>query len=610
MTEPKTAPDPPESPPSEPPVAEQKGYTAVVHFHGMGSQRRLEETARLVDALDKHQRQSTARGQPLGMLLGIVPRLDQRQDQPDSSESYIRAYWRHPTDKKAPGREIRFYEVYWAPIMAEGKSVRRTLIWLLSQCWRPLITVTTPWRERQRLRRASLMELNQSSLWTGLTPHDQDIAILAKRYNDFENLDAHAAYPHGGFSDFLAYLKTQSGVEPKDQLDAAAVVRITALARKWRARYLRTEARIFFLLTTLMLAIALAAGGVFWACAIISRTLFASGNGGIASFLPFVGSQPEVTTILFLGIAGLIGIGRFLSDALGDVEAWSTYAETDEKHRLRKAVISCGTSLIRHILADDGCGRMVITSHSLGTAVASDTLLALARANRASSEEYRMRGDPAKGGVDLERIEHLITLGSPIDKIEYFFESSRTASHRYRRVTENLRGDIGEEPFLANTKPHIHWINIWDDGDLVSGPLHSPTSAARSRNLVDNFHLKGFAFPEPASSHTRYFSHRPVIAMLFDIIIHRKLSFPAMTTAEKRAKAYGPLIVGPGSGMGERRLHHGLAIALPWVLAITLLLNLAFGVSAAPGIIVAATIATILAVAAVASIRKGPLTPL
>ena len=594
------------------PPADAEGYIAVVHFHGMGSQRRLEETSRMVDALDKLQRKSNATSAPLGKLLEIKPRLEQRRDGQPGNESYIRAYWRHPTDLKAKGKTIRFYEVYWAPLMAEGTSVRRTLLWLLGLTLRPLQTGSTPWRERQRLRRATLLELNQSSFWTGINANDQDIETLLLRYNDFEGLNALETYPDGSFKNFLAFVRNQDGVEAEQLLDPAGVARMVALAHVWRRRYRLTEARTFFLLITFLLTIGLAVGAFFWACSTIIAYLFQSAASweAAASFLPLIGDQSKVTGILFVATLSLIGIVRFITDALGDVEAWSTFAETNEKHRVRKAVLACGTGLLTHILADGKCERVVVTAHSLGTAIANDTLLALARSNRASNERYRMRGDPALGGVDLKRIEHLVTFGSPIDKIEYFFESSRSQSHRYRRVTEDLRGDIGEEPYLANTKPHIHWINVWDDGDLVSGPLTSPASAARNRNLVDNVHMQGFAFPNPVSAHIRYIRYHPFVAMLFGIIVHREKSFPGMTVAQKRAKTYGPLIVGPGQKPGARRWAHLLALALPWVLAITLLLHQFAHIPPIFGLTLAALIASILVVALVRSILRGPLKPL
>jgi hypothetical protein len=596
------------------------GYTAIVHFHGMGSQRRLEETARMVDALDKHQRHSAAAHLPIGKLLSIEPRLERRRDPLNSgrNESFIRATWKHPTDSAQPVKVLRFYEVYWAPLMADGKSVTRTLKWVLSQLWRPIRNGTTPWRERQRLRRATLMEMNQSSFWTGINQNDKDIERLAARYDAFERLDALERWPKGYIADFYAFIRSQFGVEEKDRDTPETVERLVALTRRWRIRYWLTGARTFLILTTMMLAAALAAAGLFFGVLGALRLVLeaTSTSAGVASKLPQFGNPWQIAGMVTVALASGIGITRFLTDAVGDVETWSTYAETDAKHRVRKEVLACGTGLLTHILADPACTRVVITAHSLGTAIAQDTLLALARGNRASNERYRMTGDPQQGGVNLKPIEHLVTFGSPIDKIEYFFESSRSQSHRYRRVVENLRGDIGEEPFLANTRPHIHWINVWDDADLVSGSLQSPTAAlpsklrSRTRNLVDNVHVEGFAFPDPVASHIRYLRYRSFVAMLFGIIVHRERSFAVMTPDQLRARAYGPLIAGPGSKPHRRIGWQLAALALPWIIAVTWLLRLLCGIDPTPGIAIAVGIAVLLAAGFAYNAIKGPQEPI
>jgi pimeloyl-ACP methyl ester carboxylesterase len=218
-------------------------------------------------------------------------------------------------------------------------------------------------------------------------------------------------------------------------------------------------------------------------------------------------------------LAGLVGIGRFLTDYLGDVEAWATYEETDIKHMARNKVLDQSLELLTHVLGDPACERVTVIAHSLGTSVAHDALLALTRRNRAFKPE-----DPIAGPVPMNKIEHFVTMGSPIDKIEYFFESYSSPSHRYKRVVEALRGDIGAPPFTRNRHPYIHWINFWDQGDAISGALHSPASAVDFNQRVDNVHVANFGFRSGAS-HGGYFNNRTVIDALFRIIYRRDGSF-------------------------------------------------------------------------------------
>src|SRR5262249_59742513 len=122
--------------------------------------------------------------------------------------------------------------------------------------------------------------------------------------------------------------------------------------------------------------------------------------------------------------------------------------------------------------------------------------------------------------LPLEKIVVFVTMGSPVDKIHYFFESYRSAYHRYIRVIEGIRGDITEIPFAKNRKPHIHWINFWDRADLVSGSLETPARPPLANLRGDNVQVSSFPFPYPGARHSGSFQHRPVIPHLYAIIFN------------------------------------------------------------------------------------------
>src|SRR6266850_3048988 len=149
----------PEEAPKDP---KRATYTSVVYFHGMGSQRRYEETSRLVDRLDQYLAGQYRRGKSLGYLRHITARVEPLR--PDQASKDIVGYIRTNLsgDPEAEKGVVRFYEAYWAPVMADSKSPWGVLKWLLRQPLRPWQTRRAPWRERQRLRRASLVALFES----------------------------------------------------------------------------------------------------------------------------------------------------------------------------------------------------------------------------------------------------------------------------------------------------------------------------------------------------------------------------------------------------------------------------------------------------------------
>lgn len=561
--------------------ADRASYSSVVYFHGMGSQRRYEETSRLIDCLDRYLVGQHRASNSLGMLRNIKVRVEPLRSAQATSDivGYIRtAYATGPQVREASS--VRFYEVYWAPIMAGNKSPWGVAKWLFKQPLRPWRTLRSPWRERQRLRRASLAALfERKQQPVGI--EQRDYARLISLYDDFEGLDAQRRFPTGTFEEFLSFVAEQSRSKP----DTAK--RREALARAWHAAYRHEELRNAVILAIMALALVLLAGGVLFGILIVLQSMLAFRP--LADLLtqldaPLKADWKTVAAIAG-SLAGLVGIGRFLTDYLGDVEAWATYEETDVKHMARNKVLDQSLELLTHVLCDPACERVTVVAHSLGTSVAHDALLALTRRNRAFKPE-----DAIAGPVPMNKIEHFVTMGSPIDKIEYFFESYSSPSHRYKRVVEALRGDIGSPPFTRNRHPFIHWINFWDQGDAISGGLHSPASAVDFSQRVDNVHVANFRFPDPGASHAGYFNNRTVIDALFRVIYLRAGSFRTLTQpVPGKPYDYASVYEGPGEPLGTRSIYALLAFVTPplvvvglvaWLLNLRLLGYGAWGLSA------------------------------
>jgi hypothetical protein len=540
-------------------AANAKPYTAVVYVHGIGSQRRFEETSRLIDRLDKYLGLTDVTLGKLRDVKGRVEPLRSNLDGPPIGfidTKLVRAH-------DLPRDKVRFYEVYWAPVMAEVTSLKEVGLWTFRQVLRPFKTLLSPWRERQRLRRAALVASLEASTSTS---RDEDLKDLAGLYDEFESLPCQADYPKGSFGEFVAFVARE---HPDD---SATVKRLTAAAKAWRSLYVREELRNAFALTTLAIAIVVLAVAVPVATQAgleaVARQPFVAEM--LARLNVTVALDIKLVAGLLLSLLGLLGIGKTINDYLGDVLAWATYQETDAKNRARNAVLDEALRVMKHVLDDDDCTRVVLVAHSLGTTIAHDALLAMTRRNTAKNPNARM-----SAVFKLQKIEHFVTMGSPIDKIEYFFESFVSASHRYKRVIEDLRGDIGTPPFTDNRKAYIHWINFWDAGDPISGALQSPASATEFENHVDNIEVASLRFPSPGASHSAYFDHRRVIQTLADVIFDRKHSFraaheamiaeKAKPTREDVDQARRAVFLERAAKPPSRAVYVALAASAPWL---------------------------------------------
>jgi hypothetical protein len=538
-------------------------YTAVVYAHGIGSQRRFQETGRLIDALDAYQHSMPKdEADHPGQLVGIRAREETWHPEVKAAHGasghvpFVQVI--HTRADGSPEQEVRFYEIYWADLMDEA-SVADVLTWIGMQALRPFRWWRAPWRSFHRLRRAVLAELYEAAMERGETEAAGEMGRLLVLYGAFDELAAKRRYPGGSFQDFLAFIAE----EVSD--DAEARRRLTARAQDWGRAERRAELGNAFSILSLIVALAVTFAGLVWSLAqalgllrsLLTDASDSAAASGLMSFLP------EPTWASLAGVAGTLvlalGVRGFLARSLSDVAAWTTYAEAERGYRQRKAVLEAGRSVLQQVLMDKACKRVVVIGHSLGTSVACDTILYLARANRVRAST----GGKPPPDVPLQPISHLVTLASPIDKINYFFER-HVASHRFARVLEALRGDLGDPPFTPTRGAEgLRWINFWDEADPISGPLHSPVSRESLEPRIENIHVPGLHFPLPGQAHSAYFQNRTVIGILFDAIFRPEAMRP-------RAKAPGPLPYGLGAQRGAARDIYWLGLAVPWLILLAM----------------------------------------
>src|SRR4051812_5218971 len=345
-------------------------YSSVVYFHGMGSQRRYEETSRLIDRLDRFLVRLPGGDSPLGFLRNIGAHVEPLRSgaEPDAKPASADIIGFIRTDfsggKGAKASLVRFYEVYWAPVMADNKSAWGVAKWLFKQPLRPWRTLRAPWRERQRLRRAGLAELFERNRASADQIAQRDFTSLVGLYDDFEGLDAQRRFPGGHFEDFLSF------VADKLKSDPQAAGRCDALARAWFAAYRRAELRSAAALAIITLTLILLAGGVLFGILVVLHSMLAIEP--LAGVLTELGAKADWNTAAAIAtaLASLVGISKFLTDYLGDVEAWATYEETDVKYQARNKVLEQSLQTLTHVLCDPLCDRVTIVAHSLGTSVA------------------------------------------------------------------------------------------------------------------------------------------------------------------------------------------------------------------------------------------------
>jgi len=220
--------------------------------------------------------------------------------------------------------------------------------------------------------------------------------------------------------------------------------------------------------------------------------------------------------ILALWLGKRIAVGY-----LGDIAVYVTTDPKSPNYETKRAILrQSGTALIT-LLTDKTreFDQVILCGHSLGSVIAYDTL------NQMVS---RVWATPAAGAVqtltrsNLEKLRGLVTFGSPLDKVYYFYRE-HVASHQAVRAQilsflySLFRGrsgrDYGRFTFTYPDPPKIgqkpsdepfafpqlgddfHWVNVWSPMDPVSGPLrfYRLDDQDRHRRLGPRYWLWGIA---------------------------------------------------------------------------------------------------------------------
>ena len=173
---------------------------------------------------------------------------------------------------------------------------------------------------------------------------------------------------------------------------------------------------------------------------------------------------------------------------------------------------------------------MILAGHSLGSVIAYDTL------NRIN---IRTNVD-GKNSLPIEKLAGLITFGSPLDKIAFFFREQTPPDQFVRRqILAHLHSFKSkpldfekDDPVVANPVAHnldfVPWVNYYAHNDPVSGHLDF-----YSIDSQDNVRLD---LPQPwGVAHTGYWKSKE----FYEDIAKRFLSRAAANIEETYADGSG-----------------------------------------------------------------------
>ena len=157
-------------------------------------------------------------------------------------------------------------------------------------------------------------------------------------------------------------------------------------------------------------------------------------------------------------------------DKFGDVTLYTTTDKKSKYFGVRKRMLNGAVQKTKLLIENPEYADVLLIGHSLGSVIAYDTL---DRLNKMMTIDRNLQ-------VNASKIKGLITFGSPLDKIAFFFDEQINKKkqdiryaivsqlHAFRRVNVDI---TTLENTIEHCFKHVKWLNFWTKPDPVSGHL-------------------------------------------------------------------------------------------------------------------------------------------
>ena len=437
---------------------------AILVIHGIGSSRPYETLDAFV--------------QGIAQQIGIHERqLEHRLVQTKAGTlSFIRMPLARPTGR-AGARTLDFYEFHWAGMVERKIGLRQTLGWLA----RTALTPLELWAQQAAVilhakseegSKMSLLKLYLGEIIRALLVLIAVVAVLSPF--------VYVAIHHGILPIAWGRLSAALGARGAGILlflfaatllvAAAARGGVTLLRMARDPKDTERSARKKWGIASMVTALALATLAFA-----IDRW---NGWDSLAVFQTAVRTlSPRGILLPLFAAAAAWLLGRTLVDYVGDIALYTTADENSAYYRTRTAILTRSTAILHFLCSEAQYNGVYMAGHSLGSAIAYDTINRLIRDTRAAGPA------PETPAADLGRLRGLLTFGSPLDAVYYFFRTNVGAKqpvraqilsslHGFRkRSSARTYGDFAFAPYEIPKLPGCRWLNVYSPTDLISRKL-------------------------------------------------------------------------------------------------------------------------------------------
>lgn len=195
-----------------------------------------------------------------------------------------------------------------------------------------------------------------------------------------------------------------------------------------------------------------------------------------------ISERPNWEALVAVPILALLSYA--FAGYVADVAVYTNMDAKSKDFETRNLILNGSTSALKLVLKSPAYDRVVLAGHSLGSVIAYDTI------NELLVEQSGAPDDDAVAKerltlAELQKLRGLLTFGSPLDKVFYFFREHvkrdqairaqvLSLLHSFRR--RRSRREYSEFAFKYQLdwldKPErFEWINAWAKMDFISARL-------------------------------------------------------------------------------------------------------------------------------------------
>jgi hypothetical protein len=196
-----------------------------------------------------------------------------------------------------------------------------------------------------------------------------------------------------------------------------------------------------------------------------------------------------------------------LTAYVADVAVYVAADAKSKNYAARTSILQGSSAALARLLADDQYDRVILAGHSLGSVIAYDTLNELlAQCNGAPGPLDDRPGLPLQL-PQLQKLAGLLTFGSPLDKIYYFFRQHVKDDQAIRAQILSMLYSFRKTPSGRDYTPfefdyrfsqldQLVWLNAYAHMD--------PVSARLKFYELDDANQQSFPYRVPGLAHLSY----------------------------------------------------------------------------------------------------------